>query len=102
MISGTPRLPFLPYTTLFRSARVEIAALRNEDYLVLVDGVDGARGAIQVKWNGEEQRSTVELQNGQLTVELRAPPGTYDRSEEHTSELQSLIPLVCRPLLQTH
>src|SRR5687767_15323227 len=71
-----PRSTLFPYTTLFRSgdlARAQRAA-RNQRQLAV-----GALG----------QRSEC---NGQ--------PGRCSRSEEHTSELQSLAYLVCRLLLE--
>src|SRR3989339_263865 len=37
---------------------------------------------------------------GNLTVKSRLPPSKRPRSEEHTSELQSLAYLVCRLLLE--
>src|SRR2546425_2585499 len=37
---------------------------------------------------------------GRSSLELSAAPGRYNRSEEHTSELQSLAYLVCRLLLE--
>src|SRR5437762_8742063 len=73
-----PPLPTLfPYTTLFRSAA---ATLRRG---VLVSGV--AIVAMYV------------LGTAAMLVAL---PSTYMRSEEHTSELQSPMYLVCRLLLE--
>src|SRR2546429_6796097 len=77
MIRRPPRSTLFPYTTLFRSqhmrrdigARLEAAAVRT------------GRGA----WLGVF-----------LFVVLMV---TRERSEEHTSELQSRLHLVCRPLL---
>src|SRR5260370_9592327 len=77
MIRRPPRSTLFPYTTLFRSLHAVESGL--VDHLVLDDreGVegDGHRGAAQ------EQA-----------------PGDL-RSEEHTSELQSHLNLVCRLLL---
>src|SRR3712207_8076360 len=91
MIRRPPRPTLLPYTTLFRSfglVRVRIdaaagSALKDEE--VLVDGVSRAEG--------DRLRAAV-LTHRTTT----APPG--DRSEEHTSELQSRQYLVCRLLLE--
>src|SRR2546425_6337306 len=83
MIRRPPRSTLFPYTTLFRSG----PALAIGD----VDG-DG-RDDIYVggaKW-----------QAGRLFIQRR--DGTFrasPRSEEHTSELQSLAYLVCRLLLE--
>src|SRR2546429_5906195 len=75
MIRRPPRSTLFPYTTLFRSrAAVALAPLP----LALASGRPGrwaAPGAPQ-----------------------RAPP--HARSEEHTSELQSRLHLVCRLLLE--
>src|SRR5205814_9209117 len=53
------------------------------------DGRRGGRDAQQLDWRGRDARSS-------------APPrgGGAERSEEHTSELQSLRHLVCRLLLE--
>src|SRR5205823_8178385 len=54
----------------------------------------------------EEGRATEGPERGErvvdrrLRVALRESPGIGDRSEEHTSELQSLAYLVCRLLLE--
>src|SRR5258706_4921313 len=82
MIRRPPRSTLFPYTTLFRSAVVAfggafgVGQVEDRDAV----GVDHARKAADVR----EQR-----------IVLRR-----DRSEEHTSELQSLTNLVCRLLLE--
>src|SRR5437016_12540002 len=70
MIRRPPRSTLFPYTTLFRSRTAE------------GDGARVRRGERQ----GRRSR-------------LRLPHGGV-RSEEHTSELQSLTNLVCRLLLE--
>src|SRR2546425_7607017 len=81
MIRRPPRSTLFPYTTLFRSApqRDRLLAVVDEQDLQLpaIAGVDEP-GRI-------EDRHTLR-------------PG--ERSEEHTSELQSLAYLVCRLLLE--
>src|SRR6267142_2966679 len=42
----------------------------------------------------------VEKQNGAVKVEILLSHAHWDRSEEHTSELQSHVNLVCRLLLE--
>src|SRR5438034_3329914 len=42
----------------------------------------------------------VERRQVRLALGARSPPGGRDRSEEHTSELQSHSDLVCRLLLE--
>src|SRR3712207_8291025 len=53
--------------------------------------------AAQPPQAGEERQV---LQRGQLAVELEVGRDPADRSEEHTSELQSRQYLVCRLLLE--
>src|SRR3712207_8556464 len=77
MIRRPPRSTLFPYTTLFRSAAV--AGRQALDRLRAEAGRDGRRV-------GRER------EHGQRAS---------DRSEEHTSELQSRQYLVCRLLLET-
>src|SRR3989449_8562851 len=76
MIRRPPRSTLFPYTTLFRSVER------------LVDG--GADLGEFVAGAGETLRAV-------LLVGLGGEP---ERSEEHTSELQSRLHLVCRLLLE--
>src|SRR2546429_5687695 len=71
MIRRPPRSTLFPYTTLFRSQR-QIARPRNQ----------------QKQKNGNNE--CAEIGDAEHT----------DRSEEHTSELQSRLHLVCRLLLE--
>src|SRR5687767_15335064 len=85
MVPRPPRSTLFPYTTLFRSGAdlvVERAVL--DQLEVPVD-----RGADRVV---DRPRRVAELALGLH--------GAADRSEEHTSELQSLAYLVCRLLLE--
>src|SRR2546430_13279697 len=75
MIRRPPRSTLFPYTTLFRSRRTPIAVA---NYGMLVQ---------QVRMLEDE---------GANLFDVVAP----DRSEEHTSELQSQSNLVCRLLLE--
>src|SRR3712207_8295530 len=81
MIRRPPRSTLFPYTTLFRSR----AAQRDHrcDPQVL-----------------EPRREVGEEARGRLIAPLDVVDGE-DRSEEHTSELQSRQYLVCRLLLET-
>src|SRR5256885_4087341 len=77
MIRRPPRSTLFPYTTLFRSApRVEINSSRNSAW-------------------GMSRLSVAPLPAGPHDAAL-----AHDRSEEHTSELQSPCNLVCRLLLE--
>src|SRR2546422_6507680 len=90
MIRRPPRSTLFPYTTLFRSRGVEEA----DPHLV-----DAARhpGRRQVQVDAERLHHVggpTERRHGAVAV-LGHP-----RSEEHTSELQSRLHLVCRLLLE--
>src|SRR2546429_2389650 len=80
MIRRPPRSTLFPYTTLFRSRHA------------LVGTPDPARAC--------------DLPAGRLAASvwrrdtLDRPDSPADRSEEHTSELQSRLHLVCRLLLE--
>src|SRR2546425_7263922 len=91
MIRRPPRSTLFPYTTLFRSRFAEhpLGRTAHADAahrLAFVDGVKHEPGV-----------------GRQHLLEGRALPARRDheyRSEEHTSELQSLAYLVCRLLLE--
>src|SRR2546430_9895245 len=85
MIRRPPRSTLFPYTTLFRSVRDGDLELRLVDVLELIT----------------DRRDLRLEQAGDRAVRVfprRRPRG--DRSEEHTSELQSQSNLVCRLLLE--
>src|SRR2546429_1812625 len=88
MIRRPPRSTLFPYTTLFRS---DGTRRRREEPLHPGDEPNrgGARGAIRDRQSriGSEDP---EMQNAREGA----------RSEEHTSELQSRLHLVCRLLLE--
>src|SRR3989442_5342081 len=82
MIRRPPRSTLFPYTTLFRSQfDVVLKEFDQTDRPVAVGSVGRDRN---IGWSGES----------------RAVRRTGDRSEEHTSELQSRPHLVCRLLLE--
>src|SRR2546425_2223461 len=82
MIRRPPRSTLFPYTTLFRS--------RLHGPLLPIHGADG---------HAPEVLLVVE-HLGVAHVVDRVHPRLDPRSEEHTSELQSLAYLVCRLLLE--
>src|SRR2546425_7264665 len=88
MIRRPPRSTLFPYTTLFRSGdRAVLDQDRGRDRLVphrLAHRASGGRDA----------------QGGPAADPARARDAAAPRSEEHTSELQSLAYLVCRLLLE--
>src|SRR5205823_10568895 len=95
-----PRSTLFPYTTLFRSAELCRAA---GGAIALISG----RSIADIDRLVRDHRLPVAGQHG---IERRdaagrisrhaVPAQGLDRSEEHTSELQSLAYLVCRLLLE--
>src|SRR2546422_6448498 len=78
MIRRPPRSTLFPYTTLFRSRSVRNARLQYSGRAGRAGGADQGR-----RDGGRDTGAHV-----------------GDRSEEHTSELQSRLHLVCRLLLE--
>src|SRR2546425_5960179 len=87
MIRRPPRSTLFPYTTLFRSSgnRHHLRAVSIGDRPADRDGVRARRDA------RKDCASSRRRSSG---------PRGVSRSEEHTSELQSLAYLVCRLLLE--
>src|SRR5687767_15234845 len=94
MIRPPPRSTLFPYTTLFRS---DLDALR----LVV-------RRQLARSWSGGFELAPTKTHKSRRTLSLpvravdalRRQRAQQARSEEHTSELQSLAYLVCRLLLE--
>src|SRR2546422_4511979 len=86
MIRRPPRSTLFPYTTLFRSlGRVCIPGKSDVDRQPIVLAPEGA----------------VFVSEFPVELDLLQPPPVHEhRSEEHTSELQSRLHLVCRLLLE--
>src|SRR5687768_17911969 len=91
MLRRPPRSTLFPYTTLFRSSvdggfeRVR-AELGPVEILVTSAGIESFDPVLDI---------TAEMWDRIIAVNL-----TGTRSEEHTSELQSRLHLVCRLLLE--
>src|SRR2546425_2182284 len=82
MIRRPPRSTLFPYTTLFRSSRGSSRRLRGYHQIAL-------------------KNLALQLTGELLTLRSEPRAAPYGaRSEEHTSELQSLAYLVCRLLLE--
>src|SRR5258708_36176963 len=86
MIRRPPRSTLFPYTTLFRSHYQRRIRRRLTGHQVH----DGGGGQLRVL-----VRHMTRLRHGR-----RREDGVAERSEEHTSELQSPDHLVCRLLLE--
>src|SRR2546422_3130808 len=84
MIRRPPRSTLFPYTTLFRSLNARLNGL---------PGVRAASLTVVPLLDDDEWDSSIYVEGD--------PQGkTSNRSEEHTSELQSRLHLVCRLLLE--
>src|SRR5687767_15266968 len=98
MIRRPPRSTLFPYTTLFRSQVRRV--IRDEELLAVM----GAGGRFQVDWEAPGAEAILEgrlFETDMFYDALnRLTRVLYPRSEEHTSELQSLAYLVCRLLLE--
>src|SRR5687767_15281369 len=81
MIPRPPRSTLFPYTTLFRSVAAQPEGRALSDLHELAQGQERQRGR-------------------QVAFERERALEAAQRSEEHTSELQSLAYLVCRLLLE--
>src|SRR5256885_12205937 len=92
MIRRPPRSTLFPYTTLFRSLlRVEACGLCGTDH----EQYTGALGAPYPYVPGHETIGVIEQVGSRAAARWNV-----ERSEEHTSELQSPCNLVCRLLLE--
>src|SRR5260370_18627267 len=81
MIRRPPRSTLFPYTTLFRSGA-------------------GSQGLAQVARRSPDRLNALVRVGIALGADRSVPGRAQVRSEEHTSELQSHLNLVCRLLLE--
>src|SRR5687768_18224321 len=81
MIRRPPRSTLFPYTTLFRSVAFVGLGKSSEHALALIDTI-------------------VQEAACPVILLIHTPDPAFVRSEEHTSELQSRLHLVCRLLLE--
>src|SRR2546430_4250235 len=96
MIRRPPRSTLFPYTTLFRSIGIRMAlGADRANVLGLV-----LRAALTQLGLGLAIGIPAALAGGYLLANQLYGVKNYDRSEEHTSELQSQSNLVCRLLLE--
>src|SRR2546422_3127627 len=85
MIRRPPRSTLFPYTTLFRSVGTSFGALTNDKGYYFINNVPLGTYTVRARFIGYAAAEV---------------PGVRVRSEEHTSELQSRLHLVCRLLLE--
>src|SRR5438034_6760593 len=101
MLRRPPRPPLFPYTTLFRSGQ----ARRRPRYerFSLVAGVPFGGLQLAIAYALQTDTSLVYVHPARAGDKNHRIEGRFvegDRSEEHTSELQSHSDLVCRLLLE--
>src|SRR2546430_12738104 len=103
MIRRPPRSTLFPYTTLFRSVW-----LCSASRVRLLPGARRQRAAREYPANafgqtlrslGVERRAILKAKSSHF-AHLHPIDARWQRSEEHTSELQSQSNLVCRLLLE--
>src|SRR5437016_7579604 len=102
MIRRPPRSTLFPYTTLFRSVIPALEAVPEAGAVLLGEGVVDLKAMhLSVERRSVDREIVVDdaaerrrRNQGQYALRHRAEL----RSEEHTSELQSLTNLVCRLL----
>src|SRR5207244_13572497 len=98
LVTRTPTS--LPYTTLFRSSDAILGRLSHVPIVTIAVPFLDQNGTVDGVVGGSLNLSRFE----QYVEDLRTLPGAQitivDRSEEHTSELQSPDHLVCRLLLE--
>src|SRR3712207_7189267 len=98
MIRRPPRSTLFPYTTLFRSVRAKKQAHRPRQQN------REPRAQLKHTWTAHlrpgSQEETVDKGESLQETVLGSLHSHMERSEEHTSELQSRQYLVCRLLLE--
>src|SRR2546422_2593965 len=92
MIRRPPRSTLFPYTTLFRS---QVERLKKEP--VTDEELQRAKNQIEASFVFREDSVH---SRASLLARFEVIGGYAQRSEEHTSELQSRLHLVCRLLLE--
>src|SRR5690606_41305802 len=97
LIRRPTRSTLFPYTTLFRSdfelkENVRVKEGPFADFTGTIENIDTDKQKLKVHVNMFGRETPIELDFNQVEK--------IDRSEEHTSELQSRENLVCRLLLE--
>src|SRR3989449_3837597 len=97
MIRRPPRSTLFPYTTLFRSHFGGLADIQQVEALEKMIP-DLRPDAVVLSGDLSQRARHGEFQRARAFVSVATQ--TAPRSEEHTSELQSRLHLVCRLLLE--
>src|SRR5207248_9755455 len=101
-VTTPPTSLLFPYTTLFRSDSGQWGSLSLGGPIVTAGGLVFMAGTVDPAIYAYDVQTGATLWRGDLPTSARSTPMTYraaNRSEEHTSELQSPYDLVCRLLL---
>src|SRR2546429_6067925 len=96
MIRRPPRSTLFPYTTLFRSSRIYLMKLMQ----LLIATKFIPRRAVRRLRLGSQHCARGRVGHKEQFAPIEAQHIREARSEEHTSELQSRLHLVCRLLLE--
>src|SRR2546430_11207317 len=102
MIRRPPRSTLFPYTTLFRSRHqlpVEFLTVSNQNRDLAAVYRQHDALLYTTEWEEPFATRAIEAMACGLPVIAARLGSTLERSEEHTSELQSQSNLVCRLLL---
>src|SRR5437016_9621784 len=98
MIRRPPRSTLFPYTTLFRSKVTSPVSYADAEVVrEFATSKDGSRVPVNIV---RRKGTKKDGQNPTLLYGYGGYGISQTRSEEHTSELQSLTNLVCRLLLE--
>src|SRR5690348_17734125 len=94
MIPRPPTSTLFPYTTLFRSSTTFLHGPAGER----TEGLEYQREDHPTQRRLQEALAA--LEDGECALAFASGMAAITRSEEHTSELQSPVHLVCRLLLE--
>src|SRR2546422_3561404 len=94
MIRRPPRSTLFPYTTLFRSSMIVIGTVLGEPKVAPEALLNVS---VKLSLPSAYASSTIGME---MVFEVSPAAKLRRRSEEHTSELQSRLHLVCRLLLE--
>src|SRR5437868_9880045 len=97
MLSPPPTSTLFPYTTLFRSYERDLVGARA---CLSFQSVAELRYWANVRRWGDARRQSLDVSLRRYVVLPYDDAMSQQRSEEHTSELQSRFDLVCRLLLE--